>query len=137
MKLQGVINRLKGTDTQTLSRFYLYAGVEELFSCVVLELPNRQNQKRISNICAGEYIVEPRHSEKYGDHFILLDVDSRSYILIHFGNFFYNTLGCLLFGQDFAYINKDEHLDITNSRGTMKKLVAIAPEGFKLTINEI
>tara|TARA_R110002167_G_scaffold120244_2_gene298025 strand:- start:1630 stop:2043 length:414 start_codon:yes stop_codon:yes gene_type:complete len=137
MKLQGVINRIKGTEVQTLGRFYLYAGVEELFSCVVLELSDKQNKKNISNICAGEYLVEPRYSKRHGDHFILLNVDGRSYILIHFGNYHYNTLGCLLFGEDFAYVNEDKHLDITNSKKTMKKLFAIAPDGFKLTINEI
>ena len=127
MKLKGVINRIKGTEVQTLGRFYLYAGVEELFSCVVLELSDKQNKKNISNICAGEYLVEPRYSKRHGDH----------YILIHFGNYHYNTLGCLLFGEDFAYVNEDKHLDITNSKKTMKKLFAIAPDGFKLTINEI
>jgi hypothetical protein len=102
MKLQGVINRIKGTEVQTLGRFYLYAGVEELFSCVVLELSDKQNKKKISNICAGEYLVEPRYSKRYGDHFILLNVDGRSYILIHFGKVFlvknglYNLSVCFL-----------------------------------------
>lgn len=135
--MRGVINRLKENDTQTLGRFYLYNDLNEVFSCVTLELPDRSNQKRISRICGGEYLCVKRHSEKYGNHFHVTDVENRTLILIHAGNYFEDTKGCLLFGDDFALINSDEYTDITNSKDTLKDLLEIAPNEWILTVNEI
>lgn len=135
--MRGIINRLTENKYQTLGHFYLYKYEEQIFDCVVLELADRQNQTSISRICAGEYVCSRRHSEKYGWHFILKDVEGRSMILIHFGNYYTDTRGCLLFGRKFADINKDGVKDITSSRDTIKEFMAITPNEFKLTINDI
>lgn len=135
--MKGVINRLIENKVETLGRFYLYDGYKQVFSCVVLELPDRQNQTSISRICAGVYKCKRRWSEKFKWHYILEDVDGRELILIHFGNYFTDTRGCLIFGNDFAHINKDEYPDVTSSKKTMKKLLDFVGDEFELTINEI
>jgi len=135
--MKGVINRLVEEKVQTLGRFYLYEGTRQLFDCVILELPYRSNKKNISNICSGVYTCKLRYSEKYDWHYELQDVQGRSLILIHFGNYYTDTRGCILFGKNFDDINKDGYKDITSSRATIKEFMSIAPKEFELTINEI
>lgn len=135
--IQGVIDRILHQDKQTLGWFTLYDGIKPIISCSVLELADQQNQRRISRICAGVYTVQKRTSQKFGKHFIFLDVEGRDYILIHRGNTYINTKGCLLFGNDFADFNRDGYLDVTISARTIEKLYNLAPDQFKLTINEI
>lgn len=129
--------RLQQDDTQTLGRFYAFDGIYQVFSCVTLELPDRENQTSISRVPAGKYTCKRRYSEKYGNHYILMDVEGREYILMHFGNYYTNTRGCILMGNDFADINKDGHIDVTSSKNTMKTLVNVMPEEFELTIIDV
>jgi hypothetical protein len=58
----------------------------------------------------------------------------RDYILIHHGNFYYNTRGCLLPGDGVVDINNDGNLDVVNSRATMDKMNEILPDEFQLII---
>jgi hypothetical protein len=133
--IKGILDRIVSQDKQTLGWFTLYDGVKPLITCAVLELANNGNQTSISNICAGEYWVKKRYSHTFGWHFILLDVEAREYILIHKGNYYTDTEGCLIFGHDFTDINGDDYLDVTSSKVTMDKLLEIAPDKWKLIIN--
>lgn len=105
-----------------------------LFEFQTLELPFLQNAKGISSIPEGRYIVEKRQSERFGSHFHVKDVQERSMILIHIGNYHRNTSGCILVGSEHKYLDKDHCLDVVDSRTTMKKLVEIFPTRFALTI---
>lgn len=134
---KGSVLRIEEETKQTLGKFYLFKGLKEVFSCYVLELPDRNNQTSISRINAGRYKCVRRWSQKYGWHYILEDVEGRSFILIHFGNYYIDTRGCLLFGNGIADINKDGFRDVTSSKKTMRQLLQIAPKEFYLTINEI
>ena len=129
--------RLKENDTETLGRILVFDGLYKAFECVTLELPDRENKTSISRIPAGIYNCKARVSIKYGWHFIVEDVDKRSFILLHYGNYFTNTKGCILLGNDFADINKDGHLDITSSKQTMENFVKIMPQEFELTIIDV
>lgn len=51
-----------------------------------VELPWRDNKRRISCIPEGTYELRKRYSEKFKWHFVLLDVPNRSCILIHPAN---------------------------------------------------
>ena len=133
----GIINRLSNEAKQTLGRFYLYDELKEVFSCAVLELPDRDNQTSISRICSGVYKAKKRWSEKYGWHYHILDVEGRELILIHFGNYYTDTRGCILFGNDFTDINGDGHRDVTSSKKTMNRLLEIAPDEFKVLIHDM
>lgn len=54
--------------------------------CHTIELPWKENQKRISCIPEGRYEIVKRYSVKFKWHFILINVPNRAYILIHPAN---------------------------------------------------
>jgi len=130
-----IIDRLNEGDKQTESLFTILNEKEEtIFNCYTLELPWNDNKKQISCIPKGEYNVEKRQSTKYKNHFHVLDVPNRSYILIHQGNYNWHTKGCILVGKTLTDINGDGLRDVTGSVATMNKLNDILPNYFKLQI---
>jgi len=139
MSKLAVLNRLvDGDHEQSLGRFHFYDGINEVFSGCSLELADRGNQRRISRIPAGKYWCEQRESPKYGQHYWVKDVPGRDMILIHFGNKYQDTLGCIILGdkRGFVDINGDGHLDVVSSKHTMQQLRKVAGKGFWLYIND-
>ena len=133
-----VIHRLKDKDNkQSLGRFYLYDGVKDVFNCKSLELPDRSNNRNVSRIPSGKYICKLRWSKKYGWHFHVTNVKDRSWILIHFGNYYTDIRGCILLGNDFIDINRDGHLDVTSSKKTLSRLLKVAPQQFELNVIDL
>lgn len=62
-----------------------------------IELPWRENKKRISCVPEGTYVLRRRYSEKFKWHYALLDVPNRSCILIHPANNAQKELqGCIV-----------------------------------------
>lgn len=101
-----------------------------------LELADKNNKQQVSRIPAGEYRVVKRFSPKFEKHFHILDVPNRSYILIHSGNYFTSTLGCLLVGYNYEDINGDKLNDVTDSRRFLDKMLNILPDEFYLLIDD-
>lgn len=132
--MKALLIRLQEDDKQTLGQFYLWDGIDLMFQGKTLELPWRDNERMVSSIPKGEYEVKRRVSKKYGHHFIVKDVPGRDYILIHPGNFYADTKGCILVGQKFVDIDGDGRKDIAISRPTLEKLLAVAPKKFTLKI---
>ena len=116
------IRRIKDNGIQTLGEFKMFLGNALVFQCKTLELPWKDNQKRVSCIPKGEYRVEPYSSAKYPAVYEIKDVPGRSYILIHAGNTYLDILGCVLVGSSFTDINGDGEQDVIQSRDTLKKL---------------
>jgi len=54
--------------------------------CSTIELPWKNNTPKISCIPEGEYELRKRYSQRFGNHFILIGVPGRSYILMHPAN---------------------------------------------------
>lgn len=54
--------------------------------CSTIELPWKDNKPRGSCIPEGEYELRKRWSQRFGEHFILVDVPGRSSVLIHPAN---------------------------------------------------
>jgi hypothetical protein len=54
--------------------------------CYTIELPWLENQRRISCIPEGEYVLQKRFSPKFKWHLHLQNVPCRDFILIHPGN---------------------------------------------------
>ncbi|MBH2024466.1 MAG: hypothetical protein I8H78_08660 [Flavobacteriales bacterium] len=54
--------------------------------CRTIELPWRNNQPRVSCIPEGKYRLRRRHSPRFREHFEIMDVKDRKYILFHAGN---------------------------------------------------
>ena len=82
-------------DKSTLGKLYLNG---EMF-CQTLELPYLDNQRSISCIPEGSYKVRTRLPRESATrdyvHLLVQDVEGRSYILVHIGNFPKDTKGCI------------------------------------------
>jgi hypothetical protein len=113
----------------------LIDGVE---FCKTLELKWLDNTRSKSCIPEGTYKVVKRlaHAKRKYDHFHVLNVPSRSYILIHTGNYSRQILGCILVGDKHIDLDKDGLVDVANSTVTLKKLYDLMPNEFELTIRK-
>ena len=75
-----------------LIRTYHAAGVNGVLLlegtelCKTIELPWKNNQPRVSCIPEGRYRLRRRHSPRFREHFEVIDVKDRKYILFHAGN---------------------------------------------------
>ena len=129
------IKRIDYGEKQTLGILTVYDDLNfPLWECRTLELPWKSNQKRVSCIPDGDYTVVKRSSEKYKNHFHILDVPNRSYILIHPANYVRQLLGCIAVGLKHTDIDGDGLRDVTSSRKTLEDLLEIMPNEFELTI---
>lgn len=120
------LKRIEQNDYQTIGHLFVYNdnnSVLAIFSTI--ELPWRENALNISCIPTGKYLCKNRWSVKYGSHFEIKNVVGRSMILIHKGNFFNQTQGCVLLGYYHDDINDDGNLDVVHSMAAMKALSAL------------
>jgi hypothetical protein len=75
-----------------LSRTYFPDGTngklecEGKFICCTIELPWKNNEKRVSCIPEGKYLLRKRYSRKFQWHIEVVDVKNRSFILLHPAN---------------------------------------------------
>ena len=54
--------------------------------CKTIELPWKENQKRVSCIPEGKYLLQKRYSKKFKWHIEIMNVTNRSTILFHPAN---------------------------------------------------
>ena len=54
--------------------------------CNTIELPWKLNERKVSCIPEGKYVVRKRHSQKYGWHLQVMNVLNRDLILFHPAN---------------------------------------------------
>lgn len=128
-------------ESSKYGTFSIWKQADTNFTCHCIELPWRNNQRRISCIPAGEYIVKIRKSPKYGDIYHVKNVTGRSYILIHSGNYAgdvskglkSHSMGCLLLGLKRGWLK--EQKVVLNSRIAVKMFMdTMQNETFKLII---
>lgn len=139
--MHAVLQRKEYTDKQVLGEFKLFDSEnKEVFSAASLELPWRNNESRVSCIPTGNYKAVRRRSAKYPESYHIQELDSdqvngRSWILIHKGNYHTDILGCILLGEGHIDINGDGYKDVYSSGKVIKKLVETAGEtGFTLEV---
>ena len=132
-----VIARLVDDNKQTTGHMFLSDGERTYAHFMSLELPWKNNEVRVSCIPVGTYICRVRYSEKYGRH-LEVEVPGRTLILLHYGNFFKDTKGCILVGKGFSKIDGDDRFDVTQSKVSMNKLMSFIQddERIRLTIKE-
>lgn len=133
---KAVLIRAKQERKQTMGSFHLFKGPVEIYEAAAIELPYKGNQPNISCIPLGTYQVKKAKSPRYGISFQVQDVPGRTHILIHAGNYYQDTKGCILLGAKFKDINRDGLKDVSNSRVMVNALMQLADE-FILNIIEI
>lgn len=74
---------------------------------VTLEDAWRGNERMVSCIPVGRYIVKPRVSPKFGNTWQVTGVPERDHILFHAGNTPKDTNGCILLGLQFGKMGGD------------------------------
>ena len=112
------------SNKQTIGRIHLLNDKDTVIeSYYSLELPDKNNKKRISCIPEGSYMAHKHTSPKFGKCLWIKDIPNRSEVLIHRGNYYTDILGCILIGSDLKDINKDGVLDLVNSSNSVKSLL--------------
>lgn len=134
--ITATLKRTLQNDTQTLGELRVFENDSEIYKCYTLELPWKNNSTNISCIPAGKYRVIKRFSDQYQHHFHVLNVPGRSMILIHTGNFYTQTKGCILVGTALSDINADGFQDVTNSKIAMTRLNQMMPDKFEISIED-
>jgi hypothetical protein len=111
-----------------LTRTYFPSGTngtlvsEGQFICYTIELPWKENKKRVSCIPEGKYLLRKRYAPKFGWHLEVVGVRNRTFILFHPANNALRELnGCIapvttLSGPGRGLLSQQAF-------GTLKKLV--------------
>lgn len=105
---------------------------------LTLEREWADNEPRKSCIPAGVYQCRRVNSPKFGDTFEVQAVPGRSHILFHAGNLSDDSLGCILVGEQFEFVNGKpgivasrqgfgEFLRVTQGVDTFTLLIEDAP----------
>lgn len=109
--------------------------------CYTLELPWKNNVKRVSCIPAGSYLCEMRRSPKFGPVYEVTGVPNRSNILLHTGNwagdvglnFRSDVLGCIVLGL-YAGVLKGQRAVFVSRPAVTALQEAMASKPFTLEI---
>ena len=107
---------------------------DNALSCKTLELPWNGNIENISCISTGIYRCKKIVSPSLGECFAILGVPYRTLVRGHAANFTRQILGCVAFGMYHADIDNDGIMDVTSSKATFKKVMAILPDELMLEI---
>ena len=127
----------------TFGTLRVYEDGALLYTCFTGELPNRDNQPRISCIPLGIYSCRHWCSQKFPNHFEVMNVPERTAIIIHEGNFCgdqslgykSNAAGCILVGRALGTIQGQQA--VLNSKLALNDLRNILGEAsFSLEIKE-
>ena len=132
--MRAVIIRNAENTKQTEGYMLVFDGIRKTFECCILELSDKDNLRNVSRIPAGSYRVIKHLSPRFGPSLWIRDVPGRSEILIHFGNYYTNTRGCILPGKAFLDMNKDGLVDVTDSKRTMGELLSNCDKEFQICI---
>ena len=133
--MEMIIYRTTNEEKQRLGKGFLVKENGDVpFAFYTLELADKDNKRSISYIPAGVYRVVKRRSIRFGEHFHVQNVPNRELILIHVGNSYRNTNGCILVGTGLKNIDNDETTDVINSIEAMRYLLTLLPDSFFLKI---
>ncbi len=102
-----LIERSVESRKQTLGRLYLLEENDNVvMSLDTLELPDKDNQRNISRIPEGVYTALIHYSNRFGKCLWLQDVEDRTEILVHSGNYYTDILGCILIMATIDWISQ-------------------------------
>lgn len=110
-----MLELLRYNSTHDLTQGILF--VKGTYFCDTLELPWKDNARKISSIPTGMYSVQWRKDDVFPEVLEVLNVPERSGILIHSGNTTADIKGCILVG-----VKTGDKL-LPTSRETLKRLI--------------
>ena len=116
------LTRKKYKKKQTVSTIDVYKDniFVGFFACIERGwLNNKINE---SCIPKGNYIVTQYNSPAHPNTFKVENTEPRTSILIHKGNYFKDSAGCIILGLSFKDLNNDGLLDVKYSTEAMDKL---------------
>lgn len=123
------IQRSFYSDKATLGVMIIEGEEAPIFT---LENPWLDNKPYKSCIPVGVYECRPHNSPKFGEVYIVENVEGRTHILFHAGNRAKDTYGCILLGSTMGYDNEPF---IGASKAALKRFkTIIGDEAFKLII---
>ena len=126
MEFSLILERNKSSLHSTKGKLLLVDNKSNLIlQLQTLELPWIFNERKISCIPTGTYLVKRHNSPKFGQCFKIQDVKGRSDILIHSGNVVGDTLGCILVGLTSGSVDDSATAMIYNSRKAMTVLLTL------------
>ena len=126
MEFSLILERNKSTLHSTTGKLLLVDKKNNLIlQLQTLERPWIFNERKVSCIPTGTYLVKRHVSPKFGQCFKVQDVKGRSDILVHSGNVVNDTLGCILVGLTSGTVDDSTTAMIYNSRKAMAVLLTL------------
>lgn len=136
MEFSLVLERDKSTLHSVTGKLLLLDNKNKLIlQLQTLERPWVFNERRVSCIPSGTYLIKRHISPKFGQCFKIQDVKGRSDILIHSGNVVNDTLGCILVGLTSGSEGDNDKAMIYSSRKAMAVLLALIDKEIVLHIS--
>jgi hypothetical protein len=124
------IKRIEYNKNETLG-VLIY---NNLLICYTLELPWLSNKKNISCIPQGIYPIKKIESPKFGTSWLIDEVPNRSEVIIHVGNTYKDTKGCVIIGNSIGYIKNERA--VLSSRAAIGELMNLTKD-FTLSTIEV
>lgn len=138
MKALIKINRIKEGYKETLGTGTLFVDDVAKFDFCVLERPNLHNERNVSSIPAGIYSASKiRRGSNNKKAILLAGTQPRTEILIHSGNYYDDSEGCLLIGSRFTDVDHNGIYDVIESNDTVNTLFDLIPDNADLTVEII
>ena len=135
MEFSLILERNKSTLHSTTGKLLLVDNKNNLIlQLQTLERPWIFNERKVSCIPTGTYLVKRHNSPKFGQCLKVQDVKGRSDILFHSGNVVNDTLGCILVGLSAGSVDDSDTAMIYNSRKAMAVLLALIDKEIVLHI---
>ena len=130
-----ILERNKSTLHSTTGKLLLVDNKTNLIlQLQTLERPWIFNERKVSCIPTGTYLVKRHVSPKFGQCFKIQDVKGRSDILIHSGNVVADTIGCVLVGLSSGSVDDSDTAMVYSSRKAMAVLLALIDKEILLHI---
>jgi hypothetical protein len=114
-----ILKRFSSDPYRTLGHLSLIEDGQNSLRLATLELPWKNNERSVSCIPQGDYILKPiiRPNKNWALEF--QNVPNRTHVLIHKGNYTTDIEGCVLLGLGHDDINGDNITDVTGSGTAM------------------
>jgi len=132
-----VLVRNSKTSVQILGTLLCYDENHQLIRTFrTLELPDKDNSVKISAIPPGNYKGTLELHTKFGRCARIHAVPKRNGILIHVGNFYWQTQGCILIGLMINDIDQDGNKDVIQSMAAMQSFYSVMTTEFIIKVIE-